>query len=91
MPSFSEIGDKKILTSLDDKLFYMEISLEKATYTGHVAHKKKQVILHGNSFRKGYVHWTRSTQKKRQVILHGNSFGKGYVHWTRRDEQGREV
>ena len=56
--------------------------MEKATYTGHVAHKKKQVILQGNSFGKGYVHWTRSTQKK-QVILQGNSFGKGYVHWTR--------
>ena len=29
-----------------NKLLYMKIPMEKATYTGHVAHKKKQVILH---------------------------------------------
>ena len=38
--------------------------MEKATYTGHVAHKKKQVNFKGNLFGKGYVHWTRSTQKE---------------------------
>ena len=38
----------------------MEILLEKATLTGHEWHTKiGQVILHGNSFGKGYVHWTR--------------------------------
>ena len=42
-----------------------------------------QVILQGNSFGKGYGHWTRSTQKNQQVILKVNSFGKGYGHWTR--------
>ena len=47
----------------------MEILLEKATGRGHIwskkgnCTKKKQVILHGNSFGKGYVHWTRITKK----------------------------
>ena len=38
--------------------------MKKATYTGHVAHQKKQVNFKENLFGKGYVHWTRSPQKK---------------------------
>ena len=43
----------------------MEILLEKATFTGHEWHTKiEQVILHWNSFGKGYVHWTRKEEEE---------------------------
>ena len=47
------------------KFIYTEIPLEKATYTGHLRHQ--QVHLHGNSFWKGYVHWTFRSSLTLQV------------------------
>ena len=56
--------------------------MEKATYTGHVAHKKNKLISREIYLEKA-TYTGHVAHKKKQVNFKGNSSGKGYVHWTR--------
>ena len=78
-----KIKDQKTRHFTSHKLFYMEIPLEKATFTGHELHQKKNKLFYMEIPLEKATFTGHELHKKKQVILQGNSFGKGDVHWTR--------